>query len=91
MNRKDLIERIASEAGISRQQAEAALSAFQRAIAESLAEGRDVSLTGFGRFAAVERAARTSRNPRTGEAVEVPARRAPKFTPGSQLKEAVAS
>ncbi len=91
MNRKDLVARIAEEAGISAKQAEAALAAFQRAIAASLADGRDVSLTGFGKFSAVERAARTTRNPRTGESVDVPARRAPKFTPGAQLKEAVAS
>jgi DNA-binding protein HU-beta len=61
------------------------------AIESELAAGGEVAITGFGRFSVAQRAARQARNPRTGEPIEIPAGRAPRFSPGSQLKRAVAA
>jgi DNA-binding protein HU-beta len=88
MNKHELVEQVAGRAGLSRgQAAEAALAAIEFA----LAAGGDVAITGVGRFSVAERAARQARNPRTGEPVDVPAGRAPRFAAGSQLKRAVAA
>ena len=67
------------------------LDAFLETVTETLAQGDSVQLVGFGTFKTSERNARSGRNPRTGEAVEIPAKRVPSFTAGNTLKEAVQS
>ncbi len=89
MNKAELIGRIADDAGISKAQAEKALSAFTGAVTGSLKGGDKVSLVGFGTFGVSQRAARTARNPRTGEAIQVAAATVPKFKAGKALKDAV--
>ncbi|GMR04191.1 MAG: HU family DNA-binding protein [Thermodesulfobacteriota bacterium] len=89
MTKDELVEKIAGEADISKKDAAAALNAVTSGIASALANGDSVSLTGFGVFSVSNRAARTGRNPRTGEAIEIPASRGVKFKPGKALKDAV--
>ena len=89
MNKAVLIDQIATKADISKQRAGAALEAFTQSITEALANGDTVTLTGFGVFSVSSRAAPTGRNPQTGEAVDIPARKAPAFKAGKALKDAV--
>ena len=90
MNKSELVEQVADRAGLARGQAAGAVDAALAAIEAELAGGGEVTITGFGRFSVTERAARQARNPRTGEPIDVPAGRAPRFSPGTQLKRAVA-
>lgn len=85
----EFIEQVASKSGQSKKDAAQAVEAMLDVIRETLRGGGDVSFTGFGKFHVQERAARTGVNPRSGEKVPIPAGRVPKFTAGSQLKEAV--
>jgi len=89
VNKSELIDRIADQADISKSQAERALTAATEQITNELAGGGTVSLVGFGTFQVKARAARTGRNPQTGEALELPATKAPSFKAGKALKEAV--
>jgi DNA-binding protein HU-beta len=91
MNKRELVQQVAGRAGLSSGQAAGAVEAALAAIESELAAGGEVAITGFGRFSVAERAARQARNPRTGEPIEVPSGRAPRFSPGSQLKRAVAA
>lgn len=90
MNKADLIAHIATEAKLSKIDAERALNAVISGVTNTLAAGGTVAITGFGAFAVVDRAPRVSRNPKTGETIAVPATRVPKFKVGSNLKAAVA-
>jgi DNA-binding protein HU-beta len=89
MNKTELIEEIASRAELSKSQAQTALEATLDAIQEQVKQGNKVSITGFGNFERRERAARTGRNPQTGEEMQVPASKAPAFKPGKAFKDAV--
>jgi len=89
MNKADLINHVASTTDLSKASATDAVEAILSGITNTLASGNSVSLVGFGAFSVVERAARTARNPRTGEAIEVAASKAPKFKAGKALKDAV--
>ena len=89
MNKADLIEQIAQAAEISKSAAERAVDALVNSVKTSLRKGEDVTLVGFGTFYAGTRAARTGRNPRTGEAVEIKAAKLAKFRAGKALKEAI--
>ena len=89
MNKQDLINKMASEAGITKLAAKAALQAFEHGVTEALANGDSVQMVGFGTFKTSERKARTGRNPATGEAVQIPAKTAVSFIAGKGLKEAV--
>lgn len=89
MNKSDLIERMADVAEISKAAAERALDAFTDSVRGTLAKGGSVTLMGFGSFTVAKRAARTGRNPQTGDAIKIKARKAPKFTPGKALKDAL--
>ena len=91
MNKNELAERIASHADLSMQKASACIQAIQDAIAAELGRGGDVRITGFGTFSVSTRSARTGRNPRTGEPINLPAKRAVRFAPAKALKEAVNS
>ena len=86
MNKTDLIESIATSAEISKAAAARALDATVEAVKAALKAGDSVSLVGFGTFAVGERAARTGRNPRTGDAVEVEEKFVPVFKTGKELR-----
>ena len=89
MNKQDLIKDIAERGEFTKADAEAALKAVQGAIAAALTRGDKITLPGFGTFKVVETAARTGRNPQTGEPVEIPAKRKVKFNPTQALKDLV--
>ncbi len=89
MNKAELIAHVADAGGLSRTSAGDAVEAVLGGITATLAAGDSVSLVGFGTFSVADRAARTARNPRTGEAIQVAASKAPKFKPGKALKDAV--
>ena len=89
MNKKELVDYIADKVDLTKTDAERALDAFMEAVTETLKRKDSVALTGFGTFSVSERAARTARNPMTGETVNVPAKTAPKFKAGKKLKDAV--
>jgi len=89
MNKADLINHVVAEADLSKSDASNAVEAILSGITSTLADGGAVSLVGFGIFSVSARAARTARNPRTGEPIEVPASNAPKFKAGKALKDAV--
>jgi DNA-binding protein HU-beta len=91
MNKDSLIGSIAEKSGLTRKDSEAALNAFIKSVSEALAKQEKVTLIGFGTFSVVQRAARTGRNPSTGEPMDIPAKDVPKFSPGTQLKEKVAA
>lgn len=89
MNKASLVEKVHEVLGGTKVQAEQVVDTIFDSITGSLKGGEDVSVAGFGIFSAKERAARTARNPRTGEAVQVPAMRVPKFKAAKALKDAV--
>ncbi|MBQ2739823.1 MAG: HU family DNA-binding protein [Oscillibacter sp.] len=90
MNKAELIHAAAMKADVSKKEAEAVLTAALDAITEALAEGEKVQLVGFGSFELKKRAARLGRNPKTKEAIEIPASVVPTFKAGKALKDAVA-
>ena len=90
MNKTELISKIAADAGLSKKDSEKALTAALDAITEALVAGDKVQLVGFGVFDVKERAARTGRNPKTKETIEIPASKAPQFKAGKALKDAIA-
>lgn len=89
MVKKDIIKVMATKMDTTQKQAEQALDAFMEVVTEALVAGDRVSLVGFGAFEVTNRAARMGRNPQTGEDMEIPATKAPKFKAGKILKEAV--
>ena len=89
MNKSELIEAMADGAGITKVAAGKALDVYIATITNSLKNGDDVVLPGFGSFTTVTRAARVGRNPRTGDAIQIKASRVAKFKAGKTLKEAV--
>lgn len=89
MNKSELIEVVAQSADISKAAASRAIDAFVTSVTDALKDGDQVTLVGFGTFTVRERAARTGRNPRTGESITIPASKAPGFKAGKALKDAV--
>jgi DNA-binding protein HU-beta len=89
MTKADLIDKVASSAGLSKADAGRALDAALDSIKKSLKKGQKVTLVGFGTFSVAKRKARIGRNPRTGEEIKIAASKTPKFTPGKMLKQAV--
>ena len=89
MNKDDLISKVASDVGISKTDAAKSVDSVISNITNSLKSGKDVRLVGFGTFLVVNRAATTGRNPRTGESIQIPAKKVPKFRAGKALKETV--
>ena len=87
MNKVTLVAKIAEKSGLSKKQAEQALGAFIDSVTEALKEGDKVQLMGFGTFEVKERAARTGRNPSTGETIEIPASKTPTFKAGKALRD----
>lgn len=90
MNKAELIAAVAEKADLSKKDADAAVSAVFDAVTAELAKGEKVQLIGFGTFEVRERAAKTGRNPRTGETMTIPASKVPAFKAGAALKNAVA-
>lgn len=89
IQKKDLIDAVASESGLTPKQAERALEALGTFGQGALALGMELKLPGLGKLVPATRAARPGRNPRTGEAVAIPASTTVRFAPGSGLKAAV--
>ena len=89
MNKTELISAMSEKAEISKKDAEKALNAFTNIVADTLVDGDKVAITGFGTFETVERAARTGRNPKTGESIQIQSSKSPKFKAGKALKDAV--
>jgi len=89
MNKTELIETIAAEADISKASAGRALDAAMEAVTKALKKGDMVTLVGFGSFYVGKRAARSGRNPRTGESITIKAAKVPKFRAGKALKDGV--
>ena len=89
MNKLQLTDAVAQKAGITKKDAAEAVNAVLEVIAETLAAGGDIKITGFGGFEVKTRAARTGRNPKTGEEVQIPASKYVAFSAGSTLKDKV--
>lgn len=90
MTKKDLVGKIAADARLTRAQASAALEAIVGGIASSLAKGERVTISGFGAFGVSHRKARRVRHPVNGDAMEIHAKRVPRFAPGADLRSLVA-
>ncbi len=91
MNKTELVSMVAQHAQISKEAAAEAVDATFDGIAGALRSGDTVRIVGFGNFQVADRKASTGRNPRTGETIQIPASRVPKFKAGKALKEAVNS
>jgi nucleoid DNA-binding protein len=89
MNKTELVDAIADDAGLTRADASRALESFVTIVNKTLKKGDEVALTGFGKFSVVKRAARVGVNPRTGEKVKIKASKAPKFSAGATLRQTV--
>jgi DNA-binding protein HU-beta len=89
VNKNDLVDAVAERTGLAKSDAARAVEAVLGSVTESLQKGDQVALSGFGTFVVKARAARTGRNPRTGEAIAIPASRVPAFKAGKALKDAL--
>lgn len=89
MNKNELIADVAAKTGLTKAAAGEAVDATFDAITAALSKGDDVKVAGFGNFVVTERAATEGRNPRTGETIQIPAQKAPKFRAGKGLKDSL--
>jgi|TARA_A100001391_G_C5039250_1_gene270415 DNA-binding protein HU-beta len=89
VNKSELIDAVAAAADISKAKAAQAVDGMTSAVTKALSSGDQVTLVGFGTFSVRERAARTGRNPRTGEEIKIAAAKIPAFKAGKALKDAV--
>ena len=89
MNKGQLVDAIAAKSGLTKADSSRALEAFMDVVADTLAKGEKITLTGFGTYGVSKRAAREGRNPRTGLPVKIAARNSVSFKAGSKLKERV--
>ena len=89
MNKEQLVESIAKRSKLTKKSVQACLDGFIGSVTQALSKGEKLTLVGFGTFQVRERKSRTGRNPRTGESIQVPAMRVPKFRAAKALKEAV--
>ena len=89
MNKTELVDAVSNQSGVARADAQRAVDAVLESIGTALKNGDSVALVGFGTFAVKARAARSGRNPRTGEVIEIPAVKLPVFKAGKGLKDAV--
>ncbi len=90
MNKSELVDAVSVGADLSKAAADRAVNIFMKAVAEALAAGQEVVLPGFGKFEVRERAARSGRNPKTGEVMEIAASKTVAFKPAKAVKDAVA-
>ncbi len=89
MNKADLVGQVANQTGLTKKVSKEAVNAIISAMTDSLAREERVTLIGFGTFQVVNRKARKGRNPQTGEELQIPAKKVPKFKGGKSLREAV--
>ena len=89
MNKGDLINKVATEAGLSKAQAGKALDSVINTVQKSLKKGDKVTLVGFGTWSVAKRSARTGRNPQTGAAIKIPAKKVVKFKAGKEFAKTV--
>lgn len=89
MTKVELIEKMASDASISKAAAQKAMDSFMDGIKKALKKGNKVTLVGFGTFSVGKRAARKGRNPQTGETIKIKASKSPKFKAGKAFKDAI--
>jgi DNA-binding protein HU-beta len=89
LNKAEFVESIAGKTEFSRRDAELAVDAALETIEQELSRGREITLTGFGKFHVAKRNARQGRNPQTGETMQIKASRVPRFSAGSKLKQLV--
>ena len=89
MNKAELIEEVAGQTGLTKRTSGKAVDAVVSAISDCLAKGEKVTLVGFGTLRVTKRKARVGRNPQTGESINIPAKKLPKFVPGKNLKNKV--
>ncbi len=89
MNKSELVEAMAKKSGLTKKDAESALNAFTETVEKTLTKGDKIQLVGFGTFEVAQRAARTGKNPATGEKIKIKASKAPKFKAGKALKDKV--
>jgi DNA-binding protein HU-beta len=89
MKKKELIERIAQEAEVPRSEAQKHFEAFEEVVTQALKAGKEIQITGFGKFSVRERKAREGRNPQTGQKMKIAAQKVPAFSAGNAFKEAI--
>jgi len=89
MSKAELVEKIAEQANLTKADADRAVKAFINVVSSSLKGGQDVALVGFGTFTTVDRAERPGRNPLSGNAITIAAKKVVKFKPGKTLKDQV--
>jgi DNA-binding protein HU-beta len=89
LNKSDLASRVAAETDLGTGEAKLAVDKAFEVIEKALAAGEEISIAGFGKFSVAERAARTGRNPQTGEAIQIAASTVPRFSASSALKRSV--
>ena len=89
MNKTELIDAIAAEAGLTKADAKKAVEAFFSSVKKSLKQGKKVAIVGFGSWSVAKKEAREARNPRTGAVIKVPAKKVVKFKAGTELSESV--
>jgi DNA-binding protein HU-beta len=89
MNKSQLIDAVASDSGLTKTDSARAIESLLDTVTRTLRRGDEVNITGFGKFSVIKRAARQGVNPRTGERVKIKASKAPKFSAGASLKQAV--
>ena len=89
MTKQEFVDQVADRAGLSKKDAAGAVDAFLDTVEDALKRGSEVSFSGFGKFSVSQRSAREGRNPATGERIQIPAARVPRFTAGAGLKKAV--
>jgi len=91
MNKAELIEQIAKDAGLTKVQANDVLNSFTNTVVATLKKGENVTLVGFGTFSVSQRSARNGRNPQTGEVIKIKARKLPKFKAGKDFATKIAN
>ena len=89
MNKNELIEKLSDSTGFTKSDTQKFVNAYVDVISKALRKGQDVQLVGFGTFKVTERKARTGRNPQTGKALKIPAKKVPSFRAGKALKDIV--
>ena len=89
MNKTEFVAAVAQKSGLSKKDAEKAVKAFVDTVSEQMVAGDKITIVGFGTFEVSERAAREGRNPKTGEAMPIPASKVPRFKAGKGLKDSV--
>ncbi|NLR73548.1 HU family DNA-binding protein [Leeia aquatica] len=91
MNKQELVKHLATSTGISNSQVESVLNALITTVLDTVRAGGELAITDLGKFGAAQRAAKVGRNPKTGESIQIAAKRAPKFSPAKALKDAAAA